>query len=75
MNNNLTKECIVTKKYIKKDGSISERKYTVKYALSDKANKITQTKILDKVKEIKRENFSEFYNLVNEYIERKNMQT
>lgn len=59
---------IVTKRYTKKDGTIVERKYKQAYIPVEKDNKITQKKIIDKVKEVKKEKFEDFYRVVTEYI-------
>jgi len=67
MENALIKECEVSKKYVKKDGTVSTHKYKIKYAVVNKENKITQKKIIDEVKRIKKVDYEAFYNYIKAF--------
>jgi len=57
---------VVVKKYIKKDGTVSEHRYKVKYVLSDKTNKVTRKQLAEKLKRVKKNELRE----VDEFLTR-----
>jgi hypothetical protein len=65
---------IVTKRYTKKDGTVVERQYRQAYFPVEKDNKVTQKKIFDKVREVKKEDFEDFYKVITDFVNGKNVQ-
>lgn len=65
MNAQIIRECEVVKKYIKKDGSISEHKYKIKYMLADRTNKVTRKQLIEKIKNIKKDDLKKIDDFLN----------
>lgn len=63
-----------TVKYKKKDGTEVIKEYKRIYIPVEKENKITQKKLLDKVKDIKKEDYEAAYKLISDFINRENVQ-
>lgn len=72
MNNIEEKVYEYSKKIVLKDGTIKEYTFKKAYKPADKLNKITQKKILDKVREIKKDKYEAFYKYISEFIEQQN---
>jgi hypothetical protein len=71
MEDNLLRESKTIRKYTRKDGTIAEKEYIQRYAVIDKTKKITYKKLIDKVKEVKKEDFEKVYKLLTEIAESK----
>ncbi|SIP85822.1 Hypothetical protein PACV_106 [Pacmanvirus A23] len=73
MGDNLIKESKTIRKYIRKDGTVAEKEYTQRYAVIDKSKKITHKKLIDKVKEVKKEDFERVYQFLTEIVKGKDV--
>jgi hypothetical protein len=73
MNNIGETEYEYLKKIVLKDGTIKEYTFKKAYKPADKINKITQKKILSKVREVKKEKYEAFYKYVSEFIEQQDV--
>jgi phosphatidylinositol kinase/protein kinase (PI-3 family) len=69
MDTPIIKESKTIRRYIRKDGTISEREYIQRYAVVDWTKKITKKTLIAQIKELKKEQYKQaqdfLYSLIN----------